>query len=300
MVQNSKVERSLLPELIVAAKITILVSALIQSIWIAYQIEDPEVSWWIALLPTWIGAPIAIALLVYGFCAPGPYLRQLRNRRVLQVGTNPSAIELIPLMISSFSGIGVILLFLAFAISICAYISSGYSFDIVYTMIPLYAIHILGIARTILIVGDTLKQLLIHLSLLVSEVILVIRIDASTDLSFVWILLPIYFLMAGLFGMLVLEAYRNSKEWDLVSLWKWILSSFQLFWTVVFFGILAYKLENAPSSGIWLSYITIFVPLEIAISCHILRDSISFYKLVEPSKLNPTSLDIPMTPLLNP
>jgi hypothetical protein len=297
--QPTRIQSSLLPELITAAELLSLTALLALAIWTSYQIEFHEYSWWVVFIPVWIATPIIVAVLTYGLFAPAPYLRQLRSIRSLQAGNNPSAIQLIPLMITAVSGVGVVVLVFAFSIALCAYLSSGYAFGIAYAMIPLFVLHLAGIAKAILIVGKSLEQLLAHFAFLLSEILIAIRLDAVGDLSLILVGFPLYCLLLAYLGKLLVQAHTNIKTWDLVEYWRWFFSLCQIIWASVFLGLVTCKLEIFAQSSYWISYTTLFIPLELSISCKIFHESILLYKLIQPSRLNPTSLDtnIQLAPL---
>jgi hypothetical protein len=297
---SEKLIRSRLPELVAVSTVFLTLSITALMVTVSLALDYPAMmSWWVAFIPVWVGFPIAAFILGYSILSPMPYLEQLRALRSLQTGNNPSAVELIPMMIGAVGGVFSILLLIIFSIILCSYLIDSIS-DLFYVFIPLFVLHVSGILYAILVVDFSVEFLLLHVGFLTMEVLLLIKLEVETSLHVLFVTLPIIIVCLINFLIFFTNFLASLKhilevtegEVDVGSRWKWAFLSFQYFWILVFLVILFIKLDTdwLPATGF--GYVTCFVALELSFLSRIGHDLIVIYKHLEPARLNPTFLDV--------
>eukprot|EP00475_Leptophrys_vorax_P013060 TRINITY_DN1944_c0_g1_i1.p1 TRINITY_DN1944_c0_g1~~TRINITY_DN1944_c0_g1_i1.p1 ORF type:complete len:404 (-),score=73.19 TRINITY_DN1944_c0_g1_i1:139-1350(-) len=295
--------RSRLPELVASASVVLTISMTLLSILLSLQMDYPDYStWWVVFIPIWIGFPLAAVILGYSVLAPIPYLEQLRKLRSLQTGNNPSAVELIPLMIGAVGAVFTILLCMTASGLFCMYMSGSLD-EVVYIFIPLFILHFAGILYAILIVDYSLEFLLLHTALLATEILCIFQeadTSLSSSLSFALLLLPLFVISAVNF-ILHFSNFLSSLqhilevtegEVDIAIRWKWAFLSMQYFWLMVFLVIMFIKVKTSWLPSVGFGYVTCFVGLELSLMCRVGHDLVVIYKHLQPARLNPTFLDV--------
>lgn len=280
---SEALKRSRVPEIMVSAEILLIVSVFISTL---LAFIYPGSSSWTIATPIIFGVSLGAILFMLTLIAPLPYLTQLGRLRSLQTGGNPSAVELIPIIITNLLKTFALICTLALVCGISRYLSSldDYpSTQMVY--IPAFILQAFGYLHCLLIVDHAITIFVVTICFTCFSILILAFVSESSSISLWTACTPLYVLGLYLSICLLYDAFNDSDSWKFRYKLKW------MFYFVSVTGLtLTAFLVCGISDGIQISRFGVYLPLLLSESIGIVGYLIHAYIYLENPRLSLNSV----------